>query len=50
MAGAIGAFCGCAAGLAVGKLSGFQSFWLGLALVGGGTWLGGLLAQKIASK
>jgi hypothetical protein len=49
-AGQIGAGLGCAAGLVICRLIPFQSFWLGLVIVGGCTGLGGYLAQKIASK
>ena len=50
LVGAIGAGLGVAAGLTLGKLIGFESFWLGLVLVAGCTGIGVFLAQKIASK
>jgi hypothetical protein len=49
-AGRIGSVLGCAAGLGIFKLIPFKSFLLELALVGGCIWVGGYLAQKIASK
>jgi hypothetical protein len=49
-AAAIGGGLGCAIALGVCKLIGFESFWLGLVLVGGCIGLGGFLAQKIATK
>ena len=50
LAGVIGGGLGVAAGLALGKLIGFESFWLGVILVACCTCLGGFLARKIVSK
>ena len=50
VAAMIGGGLGVAAALAIGKLIGFENFWLGVALVGGCAGLGGFLAQKIATK
>ena len=50
LAGGIGATLGGATGFAIGELLGVESFWLGLILVAGCIGLGGVLAQKIASK
>ena len=46
----IGGALGAATALALGKLIGFESFWLGVVLVAGCTGLGGFLAQKLSSK
>jgi len=50
LAGAIGGSLGAAVALAVGKLIGYESFWLGLVLVACCIGIGGFLAQKIASR
>ena len=50
LAGAIGGGLGVAVALSVGKLIGFESFWLGVVLVAGCTGIGVFLAQMIASK
>lgn len=47
---AIGGVLGCATGLAVGKLIGFESLWLGVVLVAGCTGFGVFLAQKISGE
>lgn len=50
LAGMFGGVLGAATGLGAGKLSGFESFWLGVVLVGGCTGLGIFLAQRLAGK
>jgi hypothetical protein len=50
LARAIGGAIGCATALAVGRLIGFESFWLGVVLVAGCTGIGILLAQKISGE
>jgi transketolase N-terminal domain/subunit len=50
LTGALGGGIGVATGLAVGKLMGFESFWLGIILVVGCTGIAVFLVQKIASK
>ena len=47
---AIGGVLGTATGIAVFKLIGFESFWLLMGLVVGGSVIGGFLGQKITSK
>jgi hypothetical protein len=50
LARAIGGGLGAATGIAVSKLTGFDSFWPWMVLVVGCTGIGVFLAQKIASK
>ena len=50
LARAMGGGLGCATGLAVGKLIGFESFWLGVVLVAGCAGIGVFLAQKISGE
>ena len=48
--GMIGGALGIAVAFAVGRLIGFESFWIGVVLVAGCAGLGGFWAQKISSK
>jgi hypothetical protein len=48
--GGLGALVGLTLGKLIGFLTGFESFWLGLVLVGGCVGIGGFLARKIASE
>jgi len=50
LAGGIGGVLGVSAGLGVGKLIPFESFWLGVVLVAGCSGIGIFLAQKVARK
>lgn len=47
---ALGAAVGMAAAMGIGKLLNYHNFWLGLALVIGGTLLGFFLAQKLTAR
>ena len=50
LAGGIGGALGAFAGLGVGKLFHFDSFWLGLLLFTGCVYIGIFLGQKIGGK
>lgn len=47
---AVGGCLGCAVGLGLGKLIGFESFWIGLVIVAGCAGIGVFLAQKVSGE